>query len=92
MFGGHFSDEVQNIFSQGFAFSKVSDTFVNNQLLKIMSNSSNICVHIVFSTRHRLPLIPRDQEHKIHAYLGGLCNGLNCTPICIGGHLDHVHI
>lgn len=61
-------------------------------MIKNMSNSSNICVHIVFSTRHRLPLIPRDQEHKIHAYLGGLCNGLNCTPICIGGHLDHVHI
>lgn len=49
-------------------------------------------VHLVFSTKHRQPLIHPPVEAELHAYLGGICNKLECTVIKIGGYTDHVHI
>ena len=53
---------------------------------------SKIYVHLIFSTKHRQPLIVDNIEGKLHAYLGGICRGLECPPIKVGGWLDHVHI
>ena len=49
-------------------------------------------LHIVFSTKHRAPLITHAIENSLHAYLGGICNELDCKPVKIGGHTDHIHI
>lgn len=49
-------------------------------------------LHIVFSTKHRQPLINDAIEHELHAYLGGICKNLECHPIKVGGHVDHIHI
>ena len=49
-------------------------------------------IHIVFSTKHREPLIHEPVESELHAYLGGICKNLECHPIKVGGHTDHVHI
>ena len=49
-------------------------------------------VHIVFSTKHRDALIYPPYEAELHSYLGGVCKKLECLPIKIGGHTDHVHI
>lgn len=49
-------------------------------------------IHIVFSTRHREPLIQPSIEGELLSYLGGICNNLECTPIIIGGYTDHIHI
>jgi len=49
-------------------------------------------LHIVFSTKHRKPLIKGPIENDLHAYLGGICNNLECQPIKIGGYTDHIHI
>ncbi len=49
-------------------------------------------LHIVFSTKHRQPLIYPPVEEELHAYLGGICKRLDCQPIKIGGYTDHVHI
>lgn len=49
-------------------------------------------VHIIFSTKHREPLIQPPYEAELHAYLGGICRRLECHPIKIGGYTDHVHI
>jgi len=49
-------------------------------------------IHIIFSTKHRRPLIKPDIENELYAYLGGICNQLDSTPIKIGGYTDHVHI
>lgn len=49
-------------------------------------------LHIIFSTKHREKLIREPIENELHNYLGGICNSLECTPIIIGGYLDHVHI
>jgi len=46
----------------------------------------------VFSTKNRVPFITNEVEDDLHAYLGGICNNLDCYPIKIGGYTDHVHI
>jgi REP element-mobilizing transposase RayT len=49
-------------------------------------------IHIVFSTKHRVPLINPPFEKELHAYLGGICNALECPVLTVGGYTDHVHI
>ena len=49
-------------------------------------------IHIVFSTKHREPLIHPAIEAELHSYLGGICNKLECQVIKVGGYTDHVHI
>jgi putative transposase len=49
-------------------------------------------LHIVFSTKHRQPLIYPPYEDRLHSYLGGICNKMGCVPIKIGGYTDHVHL
>lgn len=49
-------------------------------------------LHIIFSTKYRQPLISEPVENELHAYLGGICKNLECTPIKVGGYIDHVHI
>ncbi|HEV8131745.1 MAG TPA: hypothetical protein VGQ81_10865 [Acidobacteriota bacterium] len=45
-----------------------------------MSHSyTNLLYHIVFATKGRRPLMPRQYWERIHQYLGGLARGL-------GGH------
>ena len=49
-------------------------------------------IHLVFSTKHRQPLIYPPVEAELLAYLGGICNKLECTVIKVGGYTDHIHI
>ena len=49
-------------------------------------------IHITFSTKYRQPLITEDIESELFAYLGGICNKLECQTIIVGGYIDHVHI
>jgi putative transposase len=49
-------------------------------------------VHLVWSTKHRVPLIQSPVESELHAYLGGTCKELGCQPIIVGGWVDHVHV
>ena len=49
-------------------------------------------IHIVFSTKYRLPLIHAPVNEELYAYLGGICINLECQPLKIGGFTDHVHL
>jgi putative transposase len=49
-------------------------------------------IHIVFSTKYRQPIIYKSLWDELYAYLGGVCVGLECYPVQIGGYLDHVHV
>jgi putative transposase len=51
-----------------------------------------IYVHIIYSTKHRQPLIHSSIEAELHKYLGGICNKLECDPVMIGGYTDHIHV
>jgi len=53
---------------------------------------SKVYVHIVFSTKHRANLIDEHIENSLFEYLGGICKGLECNPVQIGGYRNHVHI
>jgi len=58
-----------------------------------MSQSlSKVIVHITFSTKNHQPFIDERIDFVLFEYLGGICKGLGCNPIKIGGHFDHVHI
>ena len=53
---------------------------------------SKVYVHIIFSTKNRENLIDDRIENSLYEYLGGICKGLECNPVKIGGHKNHVHI
>jgi len=49
-------------------------------------------LHISFSTKYRQKLIRESVENDLYSYMGGICKGLDCVPIKIGGYDDHIHI
>ena len=53
---------------------------------------SKVYVHIIFSTKDRQQLIDENIQVSLFKYLGGICKGLECNPVQIGGHSNHVHI
>jgi len=53
---------------------------------------SKVYVHITFSTKNRLALIDDHIKTALFEYLGGICKGLECNPVLVGGYCDHVHI
>ncbi len=60
---------------------------------KIMPQSlTKVFVHLVFSTKYRQPLINDAIKPELFTYLGGICQSLECHPVRVGGHDDHVHI
>ncbi|MCA1838621.1 MAG: IS200/IS605 family transposase [Actinobacteria bacterium] len=52
----------------------------------------SLLYHVVFSTKHRAPLIDRTWRARLHEYLGGSARGLGELPYRIGGTSDHVHL
>lgn len=59
----------------------------------IMSQSlSKILLHIVFSTKNRIDLIPVDRMKDLHAYLAGACRAYHSEAFRVGGTGNHVHI
>ena len=58
-----------------------------------MSQSlSKVYVHITFSTKNRYPFIDREIERRLWDYIGGICKTMECNPVRVGGHNDHIHI
>lgn len=49
-------------------------------------------VHVVFSTKGRLPMIPDGLTTELHAYLAGTALKLGCASVRVGGIADHVHL
>jgi REP element-mobilizing transposase RayT len=58
-----------------------------------MSQSlSKVYVHITFSTKNRQPIIHEQIKTVLFEYIGGICKGLECNPVRVGGHNDHIHV
>ena len=53
---------------------------------------SQVFLHIIFSTKHRQPLIDDDIAPELYDYLGGTCRHMDCLPLKVGGYYDHVHL
>src|ERR1700760_800486 len=48
-------------------------------------------VHIVFSTKNRLKVIPEDLQPTLWAYMTGIAKKHHMHAVAIGGIEDHVH-
>jgi REP element-mobilizing transposase RayT len=49
-------------------------------------------VHVVFSTKERRKLIPKESQSRLHAYLAGVCKEQRIFVHEIGGMEDHLHM
>jgi REP element-mobilizing transposase RayT len=52
----------------------------------------NIVLHLILSTKQRLPLIKRELRADRFAYLGGIIHEMRGTAVTVNGTADHVHI
>jgi REP-associated tyrosine transposase len=53
---------------------------------------SAIYVHLIFSTKNRVPLIRPEIEEELNKYHSGILRNLDSPLLCTGGTADHVHI
>ena len=53
---------------------------------------SNLSIHVVFSTKDRMPLMTRKVRKRVFPYIGGIIKGLGGTVVAIGGMPDHAHL
>ena len=53
---------------------------------------SEILLHVVFSTKDRAQIIPKDLQPPLHAFLAGICRTAGCEALRVGGVSDHVHL
>ncbi len=52
---------------------------------------SKVLVHLIFSTKHREPLIGPEIRPRLHAYMVGILDNLQSPSLQTGGVADHVH-
>jgi len=57
-----------------------------------MTTYTNLVVHIVFSTKRRMPVLERDLRARLFRYVGGIVRGERAALIEVGGVVDHVHL
>jgi putative transposase len=48
-------------------------------------------VHVVFSTKDRCKVIPKEFQPKLWAYAAGICKNLDIFVYAVGGTEDHIH-
>lgn len=53
---------------------------------------SSIYIHLIFSTKHREPLITAPFDIDLRSYMAGILKAKHCPAITIGGMPDHVHV
>lgn len=73
---------------KGIALSELTQTITFGMGQSLVRNY----MHIVFSTKHRQPLIKPPFESELHNYVGGVCKEFDCQPLIVGGYVDHIHI
>ena len=53
---------------------------------------ASILVHIVFSTKHREPILADEIRDELHAYIGGILTNLKGKLLRAGSVADHIHL
>lgn len=53
---------------------------------------ARVLVHVVFSTKHRVPVLTPAIRAELYPYLAGVLNGIGCPSLQVGGIEDHVHL
>ena len=57
-----------------------------------MSTYTQILYQIVFSTKHRVPVLTKENRPELFKYIWGLLNKKKCHLYRINGVEDHIHI
>ncbi|MGB7500399.1 MAG: IS200/IS605 family transposase [Moheibacter sp.] len=57
-----------------------------------MSTYTQIIYQIVFSTKHRNPVLTKDGRKRLNTYIWSLLENKRCHPYMINGVEDHIHI
>jgi putative transposase len=57
-----------------------------------MSTYTQIIFHIVFSTKHREPILLQSEKKRLFAFIHQLLTNKNCHLYRINGMEDHLHI
>jgi putative transposase len=59
----------------------------------VPSSYSALYYHLIWSTKHRHPLIASEWQERLYAYTGGVVRNLpGCKLLVAGGIEDHVHL
>lgn len=53
---------------------------------------ARVLVHLVFSTKDRVPLLTPVISTELHPYLAVVLRDNDCPPLRVGGIQDHVHL
>ena len=53
---------------------------------------TNLLVHVIFSTKDRVPLLDAELKPRLFPYMGGIVHELGGTALLINGPGDHVHM
>ncbi len=53
---------------------------------------AQIYVHLIFSTKNRVPMLKDETRHRLHEYMGGILRGTGSKSIEINTIPDHAHI
>jgi putative transposase len=57
-----------------------------------MESCTEVFVHLVWSTKYRLPSITEDVKPSLHRLLVAKATQLGCAVLAVGGTADHVHV
>ncbi len=52
---------------------------------------TSLFMHIIFSTKHRAPILRTEIRPRLFDYMGGIVRNMEGTSILINGVEDHVH-
>ena len=53
---------------------------------------SKIYTHLVFATKGRAEILPKEHLNEVHAYIAETLNKNGCKAIAVGGTANHIHI
>jgi putative transposase len=76
----------------GSAESAIHIWEIAHHTRSVPQSLSVVLLHIIFSTKNRLPWLDHDVRPRMHAYLAAICRDLGAEFVHAGGMADHVHI
>jgi putative transposase len=76
----------------GIAIERTAPAGAKEPFGQMAHTFSNLLVHIVFSTKDRVPSINPEWRSELHAYMGGIVRELAGKVNVINGTADHVHL
>ncbi len=53
---------------------------------------TNNHIHLVFSTKERVKIIPAELQAETWPYMAGICKKTGLIPVAINGMADHAHL